>query len=315
MPQQGYTYAPVVQAAAGRIGPQRHERDRQSRGRRPSVRAPTRPCSAAGSPGDRPAENRVRRAGSPPTRSRTGCAATRATSRARTWTSWRLCSRAISGRCRTRSKRRSAMSKDPHFGRAVAFATGTILTYIFDEEDLLPEASYGVVGLLDDAYLVHGFVDSLRRMYPSAAASSEYAAPDARTSEIVAAVLPEGVAESLRRTCESTIQVAQALFPSGQRVDGTDGPVRAAAQSGRGGGRHGALSLADPLPRGIMSGCGSFRAGRSRFSSPTSRGRRACSRRSVTATRTSSPSTAGCSATRSRGTTASRSTPRAMRSS
>ena len=58
-----------------------------------------------------------------------------------------------------------AMSKDPHFGRAVAFATGTILTYIFDEEDLLPEASFGVVGLLDDAYLVHGFVDSLRRMY------------------------------------------------------------------------------------------------------------------------------------------------------
>jgi len=34
----------------------------------------------------------------------------------------------------------------------------------------------------------------------------------------VAAVLPEGVPESLRRTCESTIQVAQALFPSSQRV-------------------------------------------------------------------------------------------------
>jgi uncharacterized membrane protein YkvA (DUF1232 family) len=114
------------------------------------------------------------------------------------------------------------MSKDPHFGRAVAFATGTILTYIFDEEDLLPEATYGVVGLLDDAYLVHGFVDSLRRMYPSASSSVEYTAPDALTSEVVAAVLPEGVAESLRRTCESTIQVAQALFPSGQRVDGAD---------------------------------------------------------------------------------------------
>jgi hypothetical protein len=109
------------------------------------------------------------------------------------------------------------MSKDPHFGRAIAFATGTILTYIFDEEDLLPEASYGVVGLLDDAYLVHEFVGSLSRMYPLAA--SEYAAPNARTSEIVAAVLPEGVAESLRRTCESTIQVAQALFPSGQGAD------------------------------------------------------------------------------------------------
>jgi uncharacterized membrane protein YkvA (DUF1232 family) len=114
------------------------------------------------------------------------------------------------------------MSKDPHFGRAVAFATGTILTYIFDEEDLLPEASYGVVGLLDDAYLVHGFVDSLGRMYPSAAASVEYAAPDARASEIVAAVLPEGVADSLRRTCESTIQVAQALFPSWQSVDAAE---------------------------------------------------------------------------------------------
>jgi hypothetical protein len=114
------------------------------------------------------------------------------------------------------------MSKDPHFGRAVAFATGTILTYIFDEEDLLPEASYGVVGMLDDAYLVHEFVGSLRRMYPLTAPSIEYAAPDADTSELVAAVLPEGVAESLRRTCESTIQVAQGLFPSGQRVDTAD---------------------------------------------------------------------------------------------
>jgi hypothetical protein len=114
------------------------------------------------------------------------------------------------------------MTKDPHFGRAVGFATGTILTYIFDEEDLLPEATYGVVGMLDDAYLVHEFVGSLRRMYPMAAPSLEYAAPDARTSQVVAAVLPEGVANSLRRTCESTIQVAQALFPSGQRVEGAD---------------------------------------------------------------------------------------------
>jgi uncharacterized membrane protein YkvA (DUF1232 family) len=116
------------------------------------------------------------------------------------------------------------MSKDPHFGRAVAFATGTILTYIFDDEDLLPEASYGVVGMLDDAYLVHGFVDSLRRMYPFAAPSIAYEAPDARTSEVVAAVLPEGVAESLLRTCESTIQVAQALFPSGPGAGTADVP-------------------------------------------------------------------------------------------
>jgi hypothetical protein len=114
------------------------------------------------------------------------------------------------------------MSKDPHFGRAIAFATGTILTYIFDEEDLLPEASYGIVGLLDDAYLVHEFVGSLGRTYPVAAASIDHAAPDTRASEVVAALLPMGVAESLRRTCESTIQVAQALFPSGQSVDGGD---------------------------------------------------------------------------------------------
>lgn len=109
------------------------------------------------------------------------------------------------------------MSKDPHCGRAVAFATGTILTYIFDEEDLLPEASYGTLGLLDDAYLVHGFVAALRRMYPFAEPAAEaYDSPDERVSEVVASLLPEGVAQSLLRTCESTIQVAQALFPSGQ---------------------------------------------------------------------------------------------------
>ena len=110
-----------------------------------------------------------------------------------------------------------AMSKDPHCGRAVTFATGTILTYIFDEEDLLPEASYGTLGLLDDAYLVHGFVATLKRMFPFAAPASEASeATDERVSQVVATLLPEGVAESLLRTCESTIQVAQALFPSGQ---------------------------------------------------------------------------------------------------
>ena len=112
------------------------------------------------------------------------------------------------------------MSKDPHFGRAVTFATGTILTYIFDEEDLLPEASYGVVGMLDDAYLVHEFVSSLRRLYPLA--TPDYQGPEAGASEVVAALLPQGVAESLRRTCESTIQVAHALFPSGQRVEAAE---------------------------------------------------------------------------------------------
>jgi hypothetical protein len=109
-----------------------------------------------------------------------------------------------------------SISKDPHCGRAVAFATGTMLTYIFDEEDLLPEATFGVVGMLDDAYLMHAFVGSLSRMYPFAMpASVPYTAPDVRATQVVASLLPEGVAESLLQTCESTIQVAQALFPAG----------------------------------------------------------------------------------------------------
>ena len=108
-----------------------------------------------------------------------------------------------------------AMSKDRHCGRAVAFATGPILAYVFDEEDLFPEASYGLLGMLDDAYLVHGFVAALRRMLPFVESSAvAHEALDDRGSEIVAALLPEGVAQSLLRTCESTIQVAQALFPS-----------------------------------------------------------------------------------------------------
>jgi len=114
------------------------------------------------------------------------------------------------------------MSKDPHCGRAVAFATGSILNYVFDEEDLLPEASYGTLGMLDDAYLIHGFVATLRRTYPFVEPSTAYDAPDDRASEVVASLLPEGVAQSLLRTSESTIQVAQALFPSGQGVGVAD---------------------------------------------------------------------------------------------
>jgi uncharacterized membrane protein YkvA (DUF1232 family) len=115
-----------------------------------------------------------------------------------------------------------AMSKDPHCGRAVAFATGSILNYVFDEEDLLPEASFGTVGMLDDAYLIHAFVDRLRRTYPFVEPTVAYDAPDDHASEVVAALLPEGVAQSLLRTSESTIQVAQALFPSGRGTDAAD---------------------------------------------------------------------------------------------
>jgi hypothetical protein len=107
-----------------------------------------------------------------------------------------------------------AMAKDERCGRPVSFAIGTVLNYVFDEEDLLPEASYGAVGLLDDAYLVHGFVAMLRQTYPFVEPPTSYSPPDEQAFEIVAALLPEGVAHSLLRTCRSTIQVAQALFPA-----------------------------------------------------------------------------------------------------
>jgi len=120
-----------------------------------------------------------------------------------------------------------AMSRDQRCGRSVAFATGPILNYVFDEEDLLPEASFGTLGLLDDAYLVHGFVAMLRRTYPFVEpATVAYAAPDSRMFEVVASLLPEGVAQSLLRTSESTIQVAQALFPSAQGMGTADPSFR-----------------------------------------------------------------------------------------
>jgi hypothetical protein len=123
--------------------------------------------------------------------------------------------------------RAMAMAKDEQCGRAVSFATGTVLNYVFDEEDLLPEASFGTVGLLDDAYLVHGFVALLGETYPFIEPATDYSPPDEHAFEIVSALLPEGVAHSLLRTCRSTIQVAQALFPSGAAwADETGNAVR-----------------------------------------------------------------------------------------
>ncbi|QIM22711.1 DUF1232 domain-containing protein [Phycicoccus sp. HDW14] len=114
-----------------------------------------------------------------------------------------------------------ATARDPRCTRAVTFAAGTVLAYLFDEEDLLPEARLGLLGLLDDAYLVHTFADELSRTYPFAGPSAEAAGVSggAAASHVVARLLPEGVADALLRTGRSTLQVAQALFPSGP-VDG-----------------------------------------------------------------------------------------------
>jgi hypothetical protein len=118
-----------------------------------------------------------------------------------------------------------AMSRDERCGRSVGFATGSILTYLFDDEDLLPEASFGILGLLDDAYLVHLFEAILRQTYPYVDPSTSYAAPDGQALEIVASLLPDGVAHALFRTAESTIQVAHALFPARDRGVLVDGAV------------------------------------------------------------------------------------------
>jgi uncharacterized membrane protein YkvA (DUF1232 family) len=108
-----------------------------------------------------------------------------------------------------------AMSKDKECGRAIGFATGSILTYLLDEDDLFPETEFGALGLLDDAYLVHAYVALLVQAYPFAKPEAvAYDAPDERSFDVVASLLPQGLAESLRRTCGSTIQVAQAFFPA-----------------------------------------------------------------------------------------------------
>jgi uncharacterized membrane protein YkvA (DUF1232 family) len=95
-----------------------------------------------------------------------------------------------------------AMSKDPRCGASVAFATGPILNYVLDEEDLLPEASFGALGLLDDAYLVHVFVAMLRQTYPYVETPAAYATPEQQTLEMVASssrrALPTRCSEHVR---------------------------------------------------------------------------------------------------------------------
>jgi uncharacterized membrane protein YkvA (DUF1232 family) len=108
-----------------------------------------------------------------------------------------------------------ALAKDERCGRAVRFATGSVVHYLLDSNDLLPEAELGPLGLADDAFLVHAFVARVAQMYPFAGVSlpSGLAEPD--TMRVVAALLPDGVAEALVRTCDSITFVAEALFGSG----------------------------------------------------------------------------------------------------
>lgn len=116
-------------------------------------------------------------------------------------------------------------AKDPQCGRAVSFASAQVVQYCFDEEDLFPEGEYGVLGLLDDAYLVHRFVGMLHQMYPHVNVNNmSYTFPDEITLQLVRTLLPAGVCDALDRTCYNIIQVASALFTSGVRESNT--PLR-----------------------------------------------------------------------------------------
>src|SRR5262245_20591346 len=108
------------------------------------------------------------------------------------------------------------MTKNRGSGRAVAFATGQALIYVLDEDDLLPERDFGIIGLLDDAYLAHIYAGTLLRMYPKEPISGVgYQPPDERTLSVVRSLLPAGVAIALERTVDNLLLVANSLFGGG----------------------------------------------------------------------------------------------------
>jgi hypothetical protein len=108
------------------------------------------------------------------------------------------------------------MTKIRGCGRAAAFATGQALIYVFDEDDLLPEQDFGIIGLLDDAYLAHIYAVTLTRRYPRVDISGVvYQSPDERTLNVVRSLLPAGVASALERTVDNLLLVANSLFGGG----------------------------------------------------------------------------------------------------
>jgi uncharacterized membrane protein YkvA (DUF1232 family) len=118
-----------------------------------------------------------------------------------------------------------AAARDPHGGRALAFATGSVLHYVIDDDDLLPESTAPLVGLVDDAYLTHAYVAAVHRAFPGLTTPLGYEPPDQRAFDVAAALLPAGVAESLVRTCTSTTEIARALFAAGSQDAGIDDPL------------------------------------------------------------------------------------------
>ncbi len=120
----------------------------------------------------------------------------------------------------------TAMAKEPAFGRSVAFAAGQVLVYLVDEDDLFRDADLGALGLLDDAYLIHGCFAALRSAFPELSVPPGYAPPDERSLAAVRALLPAGVAEALDRTSENLVRVAAALYSGGGQGSPAEQPPR-----------------------------------------------------------------------------------------
>ena len=124
------------------------------------------------------------------------------------------------------------LSKDKRCGRAVAFGTGQVLQYLFDDEDLLPESSFGAIGLIDDALLVHLFVRQLREAFPFTSPATGYHPPERGVIDVAASLLPEGVATALLRTGVSLVQTATALFGTTGELADVDGAITPVLRSG-----------------------------------------------------------------------------------
>lgn len=111
------------------------------------------------------------------------------------------------------------LRKDPMCGRAVTFANAHVLQYVLDDDDLLSEQDYGVLGFLDDAYLVHRFTSLLCQTYAYVDTSKiSYQAPNEHTLQIIRTLLPDGVSTALDMTSSNLIQVASAFFLNGSNA-------------------------------------------------------------------------------------------------
>jgi hypothetical protein len=126
----------------------------------------------------------------------------------------------------------TAMAKEPSYGRSVAFVAGQALVYLVDEDDLFRDAELGVLGLLDDAYLIHACLAALTAAFPELSVPPGYAPPDGSALAAVRSLLPAGVPDALDRTCENLVRVAAALYSGGGQGSSASEPPRSTLRVG-----------------------------------------------------------------------------------